>query len=103
MLSGRLARHMFDKPCFGLMYDVEAGEASNIYLGLKGNSYELNKYPERFDLLKIALFDLWLANNDRNHNNYNLLLKDGRFVPIDHSEIFDGSSLGRKLSQLTVD
>jgi hypothetical protein len=53
--------------------------------------------------LKIALFDLWLANNDRNHVNYNLLIKDNKFVPIDHSEIFDGCRLGSKLSQLTME
>jgi hypothetical protein len=101
MLSPRLRLFDFDKPTFGLQYKNEAIDASNILLGLKNDGYELAKFTNRFSLLKIALFDLWLANNDRNHHNYNILIHDYEFIPIDHVDIFDGGRLGNELAQLT--
>ena len=45
------------------------------------------------DFTKIAIFDLWLANGDRNANNYNLILKrqpeELTFYAIDHSFMFE--------------
>ena len=101
LLSSRIRLHYFDKPTFGLQYQDDAIDATNILLGLKNDYYELGKFANRFNLLKIALFDLWLANNDRNNNNYNILIQSNEFVPIDHSDIFDGGRLGNELSQLT--
>lgn len=103
ILGGRIQAPMFDKPTFGLRYNNDAAEINDALLGLRNNRNEVNKFADRFDLMDIALFDLWLANDDRNHNNYNLLSVSNRFIPIDHSNIFDGDGLGRKLSQLTVD
>lgn len=54
--------------------------------------------------MEIALFDLWLGNEDRNENNYNLLydISGGyRFVPIDHAATFNFGIPGEKLSLLT--
>ena len=102
-LQGRLRLIDFDKPTFGSRYNNDAFDASNILMGLKNDNYVLSKFSERFDLLKIALFDLWLANDDRNHNNYNLMIVENEFVPIDHSNIFDGGRLGGQLAQLTED
>gem|GEM_PF-19374 len=66
---------------------------------------ELQKFQNRYDLLKIGLFDLWVANTDRSINNYNLLINSNRgyyeITPIDHSDIFDGCRLGQDLAQLT--
>ena len=47
-------------------------------------------------MLKIALFDIWLSNEDRTFNNYNLLLQaiKGGFsilYIIDNTEIFNSS------------
>lgn len=103
IVTGRLQKHMFEKPSFGLKYDNDAGEINDALLGLRGDNYEIKKFSNRFDLMNIGLFDLWIANDDRNHNNYNLLTRGTEFVPIDHSTIFDGDGLGRNLSQLTVD
>lgn len=45
------------------------------------------------DLLIVAFFDLWLANEDRNFNNFNLLIRatDAGFeiIPIDHGACFN--------------
>lgn len=103
ILQGRIRLTDFDKPAFGLQYNTDAIDVTNTLLGLKDESYELKKFETRLNLLKIALFDFWLANDDRNHNNYNLLIVDHRFIPIDHSNIFDGARLGSQLAQLTED
>ena len=56
-----------------------------------------------FQLLKIALFDLWLANEDRTCNNYNLLydLKQEKIVSIDYGGIFNSGILNNPICQLT--
>jgi len=103
ILQGRIRISDFDKPAFGLRYDNEATDATNMLRGLKHDSYEIGKFTNRLDLLKIALFDLWVANDDRNHNNYNILISENKFIPIDHSTIFDGNRLGSELAQITED
>lgn len=55
------------------------------------------------DLLLIALFDFWIANEDRNANNYNLLydVKKEIFVAIDFGCIFNTATYDYPMSQLT--
>lgn len=106
IITNRTQPHHFEKPTFGLKYDDNAVDVNNLLMGLKGNYTELQKYGNKLDLLKIGLFDMWLANTDRNHNNYNLLVQSAQqqfnFIPIDHSDIFDGCNLGKRpLAQLT--
>lgn len=67
-----------------------------------------DKLINKSDFLKIALFDIWLANEDRNYNNNNLLLhyaKDNRlsFYAIDHVAIFNSSFLDYGIQSLTED
>ena len=54
----------------------------------------------KIDLLKIAFFDLWFANEDRNWNNFNLLthpVKKGfEIVPIDHGACFNTTSFSNQ-------
>lgn len=107
IISNRTQPHHFGKPTFGLRYQKETVDVTNMFVGLKGNYHELGKYQSRRTLLKIALFDLWLANTDRSANNYNLLVQsiEDRFqiIPIDHSDVFDGCRLGQELAQLTAE
>lgn len=53
-------------------------------------------------ILKIALFDLWIANEDRTSNNYNLLydLRLQNIVSIDYGGIFNSGILGMPIYQL---
>lgn len=53
-----------------------------------------------YDLLTIALFDLWIANEDRTCNNYNLLfdLKQEIIVSIDYGGIFNSGITSANLS-----
>lgn len=55
-------------------------------------------------LLKIALFDFWVANEDRNSNNSNLLydIKNTRLVPIDFGCILNSADLEFSMMQLTT-
>lgn len=55
-------------------------------------------------LLKIALFDFWIANEDRTYNNANLLynITEEKLVSIDYGGIFNTSTFEYPLSQLTM-
>ena len=54
-------------------------------------------------LMEIALFDFWVANEDRNANNANLMydLVNNQFVSIDYGCIFNTATFEYPLSQLT--
>ena len=54
-------------------------------------------------LLKIALYDFWVANEDRNANNSNLLydIANTRLVPIDFGCIFNSADFDFSMMQLT--
>ncbi|MCY7292689.1 MAG: hypothetical protein LH615_10980 [Ferruginibacter sp.] len=55
---------------------------------------EFNKLENPADLIRIAIFDVWIDNADRHSGNYNLLLKmeDSRLkiITIDHAFTFGG-------------
>ncbi len=55
-------------------------------------------------LMKIALFDFWIANEDRNVNNANLLydLVFGKLVSIDYGCILNTATFDYPMSQLTT-
>lgn len=54
-------------------------------------------------LARIALFDFWIANEDRNANNANLMydVAEGQFVSIDYGCIFNTATFDYPMSQLT--
>lgn len=56
------------------------------------------------ELLTIALFDLWMANEDRTCNNYNLLydLRQEKIVSIDYGGIFNSGIMGNPIYQLNA-
>lgn len=67
-----------------------------------------DKIVDKDDFLKIALFDIWMANEDRNHNNFNLQLyvspeRLNFFYAIDHVNIFNTSFLDYGIADLTED
>jgi len=55
---------------------------------------EFNRFLNPEDLIRIAIFDLWVDNNDRHADNFNLLtaLEEGKlkFIAIDHAFAFGG-------------
>ena len=55
------------------------------------------------EIIRLALFDLWLANEDRNSNNANLLydVDQHQIIAIDHGCLFNTSDYGVTPSLLT--
>lgn len=92
----------FRTPCFGSKYNNRLSEIDEFY-GERLASMK-KQFGHRREFLKIALFDIWLANEDRNFNNYNLLIDiedQNRFVPIDHDAIFNTGNLDKGLVLLS--
>lgn len=56
-----------------------------------------------YQLLKIALFDFWCANEDRTYNNANMLydIENDKFISIDYGGIINNVTFDFPLSQLT--
>ena len=74
-------------PLFATKYLDESLELSQF------NLKDIKLITNKLDLAKIAFFDLWLANEDRSWNNFNLLInpidKGWVIVPIDHGACFN--------------
>lgn len=77
---------------------------------LTEETYSFNFSKRAFDQLtnpasfiEIALFDLWLANGDRNVNNYNIVMQRGldalTFYAIDHTFIFEDLEYAKILNE----
>lgn len=106
-MRATLQPRYFQKPCFGSMYLEHAYMLNTFFQSLKGNYHELSKIKNKEDFLKIALFDIWLSNEDRTQNNFNLLLNPNengafRFCAIDHSACFNTCSLEHGIYQLNL-
>lgn len=98
------SKKLFEKTCYGSYYLEYAKDVNAFLTTWRENNYELNKIVNKEVWLKIGLFDLWLCNEDRNHNNANLLINPDdsgyNIVAIDHVNIFNTNSLERGLYQL---
>lgn len=107
-MQGRLHPVLFSKHCFGSKFIEHTKEVDEFFKFFRDNRNFLNKIGNKSDFLKIGLFDLWMSNEDRNHNNYNLLLKPEenkyyRFYAIDHVACFNSGNLHRQLYNLSED
>lgn len=100
-----LQKSFFDKECFGSQALEDAFDVDNSIIITKKQI--IRKITNKEDFLKIALFDIWLANEDRKANNYNLLLAPTDkgftlFYVIDHANIFNTSAAYRyQICELT--
>ena len=101
-LHARLTAYEFSRPAFGSLY-VEDAEFVNESLSM-ASAYQVKIADPERDLVNLALFDLWLSNNDRNWNNHNLLIRSPPnvdVIPIDHERTFDHGSPGQPLTLQT--
>jgi hypothetical protein len=101
-LHPRVQPHYFQGTCFGLKYERYFDEVTKLMNAM--SDYQKNLIVKKQEFLEIALFDLWLSNEDRNENNHNLLsdvLGGYRFIPIDHQATFNNGNPGENLSLLT--
>lgn len=91
------SKKQFELPCYGSHYLQYAKDVNELLTTWQEKPHELNKIQNKEDLLKIGLFDIWVSNEDRNHNNTNLLLNPTdagfQFVAIDHVNLFNSNSL----------
>ncbi len=98
----------FEKECFGSLYLETSKELDFTMVTMFQEKSFRDKIVDKSDFLKIALFDIWMANEDRNHNNFNLLLfvspeRMNFFYAIDHVNIFNSSFLDYGIADLTED
>jgi hypothetical protein len=96
----------FEKECFGSLFLKNTKEIDLSFIPLFRDKSFRDKIQQKSDFLKIALFDIWLANEDRNYNNFNLLLHYSPnnvyfFYAIDHVNIFNSSFLNYGIAELT--
>jgi hypothetical protein len=63
-------------------------------------SSDKRKITDKDILVSIAMFDLWMANEDRHQGHYNLLLQEEneefKIIPIDHEFIFNTNCLNNE-------
>jgi hypothetical protein len=95
----------FNKPCFGSRYIKTSKEIDDSTLCLFQDKAFRKKIKNKTDFLMIALFDVWLSNEDRNHNNSNLLIdltsnNETFFTVFDHDAIFNTNALHRGIYQI---
>jgi len=97
-IPDNLSPHYFARPCIGSEFmqgviDITPASYSRVP-ATKANLMML---------MKIALFDFWVANEDRNANNANLMydIPNDRLVPIDFGCSFNTATFEYPLSQLT--
>jgi hypothetical protein len=80
----------FTQTCFGARYSRSYAELTRMNALAIATQF---KKPEfKRSLLLVGLFDCWLANEDRNPNNYNLMFdleQNYRLVAIDNEGIFN--------------
>jgi hypothetical protein len=92
----------FRSPCFGSLFNDGVADVDEFYAKLSPASK--SKFVNKINFFKIALFDIWIANEDRNFNNYNLLIdieQENQFIPIDHDSIFNTGNLDKGLVLLS--
>ncbi len=103
-----LQLNWFEKDCFGSKHLDNTIEIGNSTMAMFNEASFKSNIVNKDDFLKIALFDIWMANEDRNHNNFNMLLhttpaKSYLFYVIDHVNIFNSNFLDYDISLLTED
>lgn len=94
----------FENVCFGSKRLPYAKDVENLFVAIKNSNSDINKIENKSDFLKIALFDMWLSNDDRNTNNFNLMLNPAEngnhFYAIDHEAIFNSNNLENGIYQI---
>ena len=91
---------------YGSKFLPYATEIELYNLTLK-NKHDYNKYQNPIDLIKIGVFDKWIANRDRRSDNSNILIdnSDGKFkfIPIDNVQSFANQTNYKTLKLAIMD
>lgn len=105
ILSSRRNNGHFTVPCLGSRWLSDSEELKPSFLHRSTSDL---KHIQREDFLRIALFDLWIGNEDRTDHNPNLLLLAGesdpdRFAAIDHTMIFNSGITAHPIAPLAFE
>jgi hypothetical protein len=97
--AGRFAQHCLSAPSLGSKQMEGVVDVTPSTYGDVASTTAMLR-----QLMKIALFDFWIANEDRNANNANLLydVSHGRLVSIDYGCILNTATFDYAMSQLTT-
>ena len=97
--AGRFAQHSLSAPSLGSKQMEGVVDVTPSTYGDVASTTAMLR-----QLMKIALFDFWIANEDRNANNANLLydVSRGRLVSIDYGCILNTATFDYAMSQLTT-
>jgi hypothetical protein len=71
------------------------------------NKHDYNKFQNPIDLIKIGVFDKWIANMDRRSDNPNILVDNSnakfKFIPIDNTQSFANQTSYKTLKSAIMD
>ena len=97
--AGRFAQHSLSAPSLGSKQMEGVVDVTPSTYGDVASTTAMLR-----QLMKIALFDFWIANEDRNANNANLLydVSRGRLISIDYGCILNTATFDYAMSQLTT-
>lgn len=105
MLDGQLTYIAIESPVIGFRQINDVVEIKD-HISDGISNTDLAKY-QKDEFLQIALFDIWLSNDDRNCGNTNLLLQHAKnkFQPIaiDHEKIFNTGDLKKGIYELSYE
>ena len=95
----------YQKPCFAIEFVENAIEINGLLNDVTNEKLGLLQNP--IDFLKLALFDIWVENDDRKPSNPNLMLAQNKqgvfdFLPIDHAFTFNSDSYKNLLPEFGV-
>lgn len=97
--AGMMVPHVVSAPLFG-------SKRMDGVIDITPSTYNIVEPRDKtiLQLMKIALFDFWIANEDRNGNNANLLyeVSHGTLVPIDYGCILNTATFDMPMSHLTM-
>lgn len=91
--------HVLSAPAFGCKKLPEVTDINNMtFMQVASDEIVMRQ------LLGIALYDMWIANEDRTYNNANLLydVNEKQLISIDYGGIFNMATYGYPLSLLTL-
>jgi len=94
-----------EMPCFGSLHDRNYKEIDQFFFEM--TEHQRRRFSNKEEFLAIAFFDIWIGNDDRNYNNFNLLYSsneaDNHFVPFDHECCFNTGNLDKGLYTLSFE
>jgi hypothetical protein len=83
-------------PLFAVNFLANAKDVDRSVEVLINDPIQKQKLASRQNILLLALFDIWIGNDDRHETNYNTLLvvseSEYHLVPIDHGETFNSGA-----------